>query len=293
MAGPVAQFDTRQAIDFMSLNGFHGPFAVTPLRGGYWNQVMKIACAEGAFVLKRYAEVLPNSLFPNLPEAEAAALDRLKGLGVAPEPVGFWPKEKILVYAYVEGALWNKDMAAVAQLLRRKEQADPAGFRRVPWQPDQILAEGDRLLARCVEDDLASRLRSSRPKPAEIMPPSRLSLVHTDIGAGNLVGSGDGLRLIDWQCPAEGDLAEDVYAFLSQAFQILNDRMPVADSGTFFEALDIPGIRDRYILLRSCFAYRMAAYCCLRYQGASDDRALHDRYFAAATAELEHVEQKP
>ena len=285
--------DITQAVTFLTTNGFHGPFAISTLRGGYWNQVMKVTCAEGTFVLKRYVEVLPSSLFPNLPEAEAAALERLKGLDVAPEPVGFWPEEKILIYAYVEGELWSDDMAAVAGLLQRKERASSEGFRAVPWQPAQILEEGDRLLARCSSDKLSTRLRQVRPQPVEIAPPDRLSLIHTDIGAGNLVGTGAGLRLIDWQCPAQGDLAEDVYSFLSPAFQILNDRTPVAESDMFFQALDMPEIRDRYFLLRSCFAYRMAAYCCLRYQGATADQALHDRYFAAMTAELEHVEQRP
>jgi hypothetical protein len=290
MGHPAAEFGIAEATEFLVRHGFHAPFSISTLRGGYWNQVMKVACAEGSFVLKRYVEVLPNSLFPNLPEAEAAALDRLKGLAVAPEPAGFWPEQRILVYRYVEGDLWSDNTGDVADLLRRKERADPSGFRRVPWQPDQILAEGDRLLARCAEDELSTRLRLARPKPFDIAPPERLSLIHTDIGAGNLVGAGDGSRLIDWQCPAEGDLVEDVYSFLSPAFQILSDRTPLADTGPFFSALAMPSIRTRYFRLRPFFAYRMAAYCCLRYQGAGDDRALHDRYHRAASAELEHVE---
>ena len=118
-----------------------------------------------------------------------------------------------------------------------------------------------------------------------------MSLIHTDIGAGNLIGTGSGLRLIDWQCPAEGDLAEDVYSFLSPAFQILNGRMPSVEEEmeVFFEALGMPAIRERHAQLRPYFAYRMAAYCCLRYQGAGADRALHDRYHAATLAELAHV----
>jgi hypothetical protein len=293
MGAAAAGFGIDQAASFLSSHGFRGPFAIATLRGGYWNQVMKVTCDKGRFVLKRYAEVLPTSLFPNLPEAEAAALDRLKGMAVAPEPAGFWPEEKILVYRYVDGDLWTDDMAGVADLMRRKEHADPAGFRRVPWRPEQILEEGDRLLARCTADDLKSRLHLARPSAFNVAPPEKLSLIHTDIGAGNLVGRGSGLRLIDWQCPAEGDLAEDVYSFLSPAFQTLNDRTPIGDVAPFFEALDMPRLRDRYGLLRACFAYRMAAYCCLRYQGAGADRVLRDRYRQAMSAELEHVERTP
>lgn len=288
-----AAFGIDQAADFLSSHGFAPPFEISVLRGGYWNLVMKVTSAEGRFVLKRYREVLPNSLFPNLPEAEATALERLQGLGVAPEPMGFWPEEKILVYGYAEGDLWSGDLAAVADLLRRKERAAPAGFRQVPWRPKDILEQGDGLLARCGDDVLSAHLRSSRPQPIDIAPPDKMSLIHTDIGAGNLVGSGENLRLIDWQCPAEGDLAEDVYAFLSPAFQILNERMPLAGTDGFFDALAMPAVCQRYRALRPYFAFRMAAYCCLRYQGAGEDRQLHDRYHAAMLAELAHVEETP
>jgi thiamine kinase len=282
-------FDEADAVAFLEVQGFAGPFRIKLLRGGYWNKVMRIDSAGGRFVLKRYVAVLPNSLFPNLPDQEAAALDRLKGRDVAPEPLGFWPDDGILVYRYVEGEPWSDDVAAVADLLRRKEHVPSAGFRAVPWQPEAILAEGDRLMARCHDDPLARRLRERRPAPAPIDPPAKLSMIHTDIGAGNLIGRGRNLRLIDWQCPAEGDLAEDVYSFLSPAFQLLNERPPLAPAAidAFFTALDLSGMRDRYRRLRPCYAYRMAAYCCLRYQGAGEDRALHDRYHAAVTAELE------
>lgn len=284
-----AAFDEADAIAFLESHGFAGPFRAKMLRGGYWNKVMRIDSATGPYVLKRYVEVLPNSLFPNLPDQEAAALDRLKGADVAPEPVGFWPDDGILVYGYVEGNLWSDDVVAVADLLIRKEEISPAGFRAVPWQPEAILAEGDRLMARCSDDPLARRLRERRPEPQPVDPPARLSMIHTDIGAGNLIGTGAGVRLIDWQCPAEGDLAEDVYSFLSPAFQLLNERRPLTPDvvDTFFTALALSGMRDRYLRLRPYYAYRMAAYCCLRYQGAGEDRLLHDRYYAAVSAELE------
>lgn len=289
-----AAFDAADAIAFLERAGFAGPFEVKLLRGGYWNKVMRIDSASRRLVLKRYVEVLPNSLFPNMPDQEAAALDRLDGHDVAPEPVGFWPKDGILLYRYVEGALWSGDVAAVADLLRRKEAVSSHGFRSVPWQPDAILAEGDRLMARCHDDPRAGLLRAGRPDRVPVGAPEKLSMIHTDIGAGNLVGAGAGLRLIDWQCPAEGDLAEDVYSFLSPAFQLLNGRQPLAPDAvdTFFAALAMPGIRDRYLRLRPYYAYRMAAYCCLRYQGAGEDLILHDRYHAAVTAELEALDPR-
>lgn len=229
MSDDQNKFGVAQAESFLIAKGFKGPFSISTLHGGYWNQVMKASGPDGALVLKRYAKVLPNSLFPNLPAAEAAALTRLEGLNVAPEPRGFWLQDNILLYSFVEGSLWSGDLDAVAAMLIRKERADPACFRTVPWQPEGILEQGDGLLARCSDHGHAERLRHARPRQFEIASPARLSLIHTDIGPGNLVGSGSGLRLIDWQCPAEGDVTEDIYSFLSPAFQILSDRPPLAD----------------------------------------------------------------
>ena len=62
----------------------------------------------------------------------------------------------------------------------------------------------------------------TRPVPVTLAPPPRLSLIHADLGASNLIGAGPDLRIIDWQCPAAGDLVEDIYSFLSPGFHILN-----------------------------------------------------------------------
>jgi hypothetical protein len=289
----TARLDPKRVAEFLLAQGIVPDHcSVTPLRGGYWNTVLKVAAPGGTYVLKHFVEVLPDSLFPNVPAAEAAALERLRGLGVAPDPIGFWPEQNILLYAFVEGRPWQHDVAAVARLLLRKERASPEGFRIVPWEPELILAEGDRLFARCHDDDWVSRFRASRPGATGLPPPPRLSLIHTDIGANNLIGAGDELRLIDWQCPAQGDLAEDVYSFLSPAFQILNEAPPLrrADTECFFDALGAPDTRARYDRLRPAFAYRMAGYCCVRYQGAAGtDDGLYRRYRSAIAAEYSHM----
>jgi len=236
--------------------------------------------------------VLKDSLFPNLPEAEAAALQRLSGLGVAPEPFAFWPDDGILVYCYVEGEVWRDDLVGMANLLRRKEAADANGFRAVPITAEGILVEGDTLFARCTSDTLVTAFQTGRPSPFTTQTPERLSLIHTDIGATNLIGHGASLRLVDWQCPAIGDLAEDIYSFLSPAFQILNLCEPLSEAARahFFEALDMPAVKQRYRILEKAFAYRMAAYCCLRYQTVGEsDIAVRDRYIRAANAELERI----
>ena len=44
---------------------------------------MRRTTNHGSMVLKHYLEMMPGTLFPNLPEMEAAALDRLVGHDVA------------------------------------------------------------------------------------------------------------------------------------------------------------------------------------------------------------------
>lgn len=282
-----------QASEFLRGAGFGaGPYRIQPLAGGYWNTVLKVEVPGRTLVLKHFVAVLPDSLFPNLPQAEAAALERLRGLDVAPEPLGFWPDANILVYNYIEGAPWQQGTAALAQLLRRKERASAGGFRVVPWQPADILVQGDGFFARCQSDSLVQRFLSHRPLASPMSTPPRLSLLHTDIGAANLVGEGADLRLIDWQCPAQGDLTEDVYTCLSPAFQILNEKPPLsaAQIEHFFDALALPHMPARYQQLRPALAYRMAGYCCVRYQSASTP-VLRQRYTAAAQAEFVHMGQ--
>jgi len=289
----VASFDIANAGPYLEARGLGcGPYQIKKLAGGYWNDVLKVTNPTSTYVVKCYRSVLKDSLFPNLPDAEAAALKRLSGLGVAPEPFAFWPDDGILVYAYVEGEIWKDDLAGMAALLRRKEAADADGFRSVPITSEGILAEGDALFARCTPDDLVDRFQKGRPTAFPLVSPDRLSLIHTDIGATNLIGQGEQLRLVDWQCPAMGDVAEDVYSFLSPAFHILNLCEPLSDEARerFFDALDMPAVKRRYKTLEAAFAYRMAGYCCLRYQTVGEsDIAVHDRYIRAAGAELERI----
>lgn len=288
-----SRLDIAFAADFLARRGLgDGPYRIKKLTGGYWNDVLKVSNPSGTYVVKCYRAVLKDSLFPNLPFAEAAALQRLSGLGVAPEPIAFWPDDGILVYSYIEGKIWQDDVIGMANLLLRKEAADAQGFRAVPITIEGILVEGDALFARCKVDKLITAIKKYRPSSFATPTPDRLSLIHTDIGATNLIGHGDGLRLIDWQCPAMGDIAEDIYSFLSPAFQILNRCQPLTEKvcGQFFDALDMPRSKQRYYDLAPAYAYRMAGYCCLRYQTVDEsDVVVRDRYIRAAEAELERI----
>ena len=119
--------------DFLSSHGLaDSQTALRTLKGGYLNTVWRVDTGDLCFVAKEFAEPMTGTLFPNLPADEAEALRRLTRLDVAPDLVGFWPDASLLVYDFVEGDMWDGDMASVARLLLRKEAADPTGFRTVP-----------------------------------------------------------------------------------------------------------------------------------------------------------------
>lgn len=220
---------------------WQGPVILRVLKGGYLNEVLLVRTGFAKLVLKRFAPETAGTLFPNRPADEARALQRLEGQEVAPRMVGFWPKASVMICDYAEGRPWQTGTADVAKVLLGKEAADPTGFRSVPWRPADILDEGDELFARC------SAMSANRPAPPDIPAPSRLSLIHTDLGQGNLIGQGAGLRIIDWQCPAAGDLVEDIYSFLSPAFQILSEHvvLTAAEVSEFWTALDGPDLQAR------------------------------------------------
>ena len=264
--------------------------AANPFSGGFWNDVQHLTTSHGDLVFKRYRPIPRDSLFPNLPQAEALALTRLTGLNVAPDLVGFWPAAQVLIYRYVPGPEWQDDVVAAAHLFRRQAQADPTGFRAVPVTAASILAQADRFLAACTPDPVTNRLAACRPValPGE---PAPQSLIHTDPAAANLVGSGPGLRLIDWQCPAAGDLAEDVAVLFSPAFLTLYNRplLTQTQRHLFLATLADPALERRLPALEPAYGWRLATYCARRMQ-TTPDPALATRYHTAALAEAAHLE---
>ncbi|MSS72759.1 MAG: aminoglycoside phosphotransferase family protein [Candidatus Latescibacteria bacterium] len=273
---------------------------VTPMAGGFWNDLFRVRGVGFDWVVKHSRTGRGESLFPILPDAEASALRTLRGAGIAPEPVAFFRAGggvPVLVYQYWPGTPWREGVLPVADLLRRLHAVpaeDLQGFRPLPVGPEEVLAQGDGLLRAIPHDGLAARLRSLRPTPVQGPALRRFSLVHTDVGAGNLIVDAGGIRLIDWQCPGIGDPAEDAWAFLSPAFQILFNHAPLTrdERETFVQAYGEEGTMARLALLSPCFAYRMAAYCCLRRCDLEGrDPALSDRYRRAALAQIAEVEK--
>ena len=279
----MTELEIRKFMSNVGLVGTHAQFH--KFSGGLHNSVWHVDTGYSSIVAKEYSASITSTLFPNLPDKEAEALRRLEGLDVAPKLIGFWPEVKLLIYDYVEGEMWDEDAVGVADLLLRKEVADPNGFRHVVLTCEDILAEGDALFARCKHIPEASR-----PRPTDVSRAEKLSLIHTDVGV-NLVGAGVGLRLIDWQCPAVGDICEDIYSFLSPAFQILAERPPLTalQIKFFWDALQRPDLAQRYTQLRAAFAWRFAGYCAWRAE-VLEDADVCARYNQALIAEFRYME---
>ena len=263
--------------------------AARPLTGGFWNTVLHLTTDQGDLVFKHYRPMPDNSLFLNLPADEAMALDRLKGLNVAPDLVAFVPAEDVLIYRFLPGPEWQNDVVAAALLMRRQSHADPTGFRRVPTTAPAILAEADQILSRCTEDATTRQLRQCRPVPQQHAA-GPTCLIHTDAAPANMIGHGANLRLIDWQCPAAGDLAQDVATLFSPAFLTLYDRplLSIRQRHLFLQTLDDPDLSERLSAVEPAYAWRLACYCAHRMQTTADaDLALRYRRAALAQSQQE------
>ena len=92
-------------------------------------------------------------------------------------------------------------------------------------------------------------------------------MIHADPVPANIIVSEGKAKLIDWQCPAFGDPAEDLCHFLSPAMQWLycQSILPDVEVSSFIssyaqysKAFD----QSRFLDLRAWYSWRIAA-CCL------------------------------
>lgn len=266
--------------------------AVESLAGGYQNQVYRVRGAGVDWVIKRFNPAAEVTLFPNVAAIEAQALRHLAPHNVAPQPVAYVEIEDkpVLVYEFYAGRPWSGDLVAVGGLLRKLAQVDAEGFRPVAMTPADILDQGDVFVANSPAG-MQRRLIVARPQPIDIAPGPR-RLIHTDFGPGNLIDGSEGLKAIDWQCPAAGDQAEDLAAFLSPAFQILYDRDPLteAEEATLIAAYGDAATLARLHRLRPFYDWRMAAYCGMRQHKLAQSRPeASERYRLSTNALLERL----
>lgn len=247
-----------------------------PMQGGRTNQLWHV----GGAVVKRYAPGDGNPRFPNDPAQEAAILHHLQGQCIAPRLLGQVARNGVtyLVYQHLEGALWQTDPGQVGRLLRRLHMITaPQDLRALPGGSEAI----DRQVSAILPDlprPLAAQLLARRPS-GQVAPSRGHALLHGDAVPGNIVVTPQGARLIDWQCPAQGDPVEDLAIFLSPAMQLIYRGAPLSETeiNEFLAAYDDPTTLTRVRQMQPWHHWAMAAYCGWKSaRGAAEyDAALH------------------
>ncbi len=234
------------------------------LHGGRTNQVWQFRSGREIKVLKLYRPADTNPLFDNSPRSEIICLTALDATGLAPRllnhgshPLGQW-----IIYEHITGPEWSRDPAPVARLLARLHaQAPLTGLKGGPSGSAEIRRQTLEILSR-VRPNARDRVTAKMPK-WDVPPTSHRCLIHGDPVAGNIVLADQSPVLIDWQCPTNGDPAEDLALFLSPAMQKLYRGVPLtlSEEQDFLAAYPNIDIVDRYQHLKAWYHWRMAAYC--------------------------------
>ena len=233
------------------------------LSGGRTNRLWRV----GNVVVKQFDIQVQSLLFPNDPIAETRALLHLAQHNLAPTLYAAGPNW--LAYHFVEGQSWSQNSELVAQHLGRlhKISAPETMFRAAPSGSAAVFEMAQRLFALCSGPILPP------PKFTRVLGLKTPNLIHADVVAGNIIVGPEGLRFIDWQCPALGDPAEDLAMFLSPAMQMLyrGQTLSAEDCSQFLAAYPDQLVVARLQDLKLLFHYRMAAYCLWRAQNGLKD----------------------
>ncbi|MBC2836094.1 phosphotransferase family protein [Paragemmobacter straminiformis] len=218
-----------------------------PLAGGRTNRLWRI----GGFTVKKYQADAASPLFPNDAAAEARALELFAPLGIAPRlraAGADW-----LVYDHAEGAVWSGDPAPVARALHVLHGARVGGgvFRSAPNGSAAVLAHARAIHA------LPDAPDDPGLGPVAAMP------IHADAVSGNVLATPQGPLLIDWQCPALGDPAEDLCTFVSPAMTWLYSGrvLSAAEVEGFLASYPDPAVVARARAMMPVYRHRIAAHC--------------------------------
>ncbi|MDC1243748.1 phosphotransferase, partial [Amylibacter sp.] len=229
--------------------------------GGRTNKVWRLD-GEKDLICKLYLETKSNPLFNNTPEAEYRCLLELDGSNIAPKPYKYLktPFGVVLMYDYIKGETWSHDVDTVSELLIRiRNHKYPKGLRVLSGLPSDIKQTGLEII---------NKLNSyHKNKLINICPDVSTSdiepvLLHTDVVSGNLILGDNGLRLIDWQCPAIGDPIVDIMMFLSPGMHEIysSGKLSMRDHESFLMNFS-PQLRNRYNIIGPLYHWRLAAYC--------------------------------
>ena len=229
--------------------------------GGRTNKVWRLI-GEEDLICKLYLETKTNPLFNNTPKAEYECLLLLNGSGIAPKPYKYLktPFGEVLLYNYIKGQTWSDNVSTVSELLTRiHKHKYLKDLRTLSALPSDIKGTGFKII-----DKLNSHHKNIL---INICPDVSISdiepvLLHTDVVPGNLIIGEEGLRLIDWQCPAIGDPIVDIMMFLSPGMHEIygSGKLSMKDHEVFLMSLS-SDLRNRYNIIGPLYHWRLAAYC--------------------------------
>ena len=236
------------------------------LQGGQTNQLWQVDTAKGAKVIKLFRPNSDTPLFPNDPSCEARMLAALAPSGLAPvlSHQGSCALGTVLIYDHQPGELWSQDPARAAKLLKRLHAHPiPDGLRHMPGGSDMVEGQVATMWA-SLTPALQSELTRLKPQ-TPVAASRKTALLHGDPVPGNLLIGATAAQdmLIDWQCPALGDVTEDLALFLSPAMQQIYRGQPLntAEHARFLDAYGEGEITDRLAVMAPWHHWRMVAYC--------------------------------
>jgi thiamine kinase len=185
------------------ISGFEAAVIRAVLSDGPTNASYRVERAGEQFVLrvdKPAAEELGLDR-----EAERHVLETLANAGLAEAPLYADTDRGVLVRRFEPGRTWTRDdmirpdaLAGLADLLRNVHALPPAGQRFDPLGAAHAYAQQ-------VGKPRACRLYEAAAAAFADIEPATPALCHNDPVCGNVLETGDGLRLIDWEYAGIGD----------------------------------------------------------------------------------------
>jgi aminoglycoside phosphotransferase (APT) family kinase protein len=185
------------------------------LGGGLTNHNVRM-CLGGVDVVVRFCAEGVEMLGIDR-SVEDLATRRAAALGIAPQVVAYLPDVHVLVTRWVEGGEVPRDqlhepgtLARIAHALRSFHAGDDLGkaFDVVALARRQVAAarDPDARLARAI--DLGVRIGAALTGAEHVPVPC-----HNDLLGANFVGTGDGLRIVDWEYAGMNDRYFDLANF--------------------------------------------------------------------------------
>lgn len=142
-------------------------------------------------------------------QREYRILRRMRAAQLGPTPLDWhhpWLLQSWLPGNVLTPAQFNQQRDAVLTLLHRLHQQPLTGYR---LRLTPLLQDYWQLCQQRHwrwQHQLQRLIRQGEPRPLRLVP------IHMDVHAGNVIATSDGLRLIDWEYAADGDVALELAA---------------------------------------------------------------------------------